>query len=100
MRPPPAVTANYQGSFTGASLRQITDAHCGRLEHNDNCETCALIRLCRKFIASYEAKVDDLRRETLRSEELALERNELRDLLREAQATIEVVALLIPKTRA
>ena len=84
-----AELANHRGSFTGASLQQITDAHCGRLEHNDNCETCALIRLCRKFIASYEAKVDDLRRETLRTEELTLERNELKGLLRETQATIE-----------
>ena len=64
------MSVDYQGAYTGLSLRQLADVHCGRLEHNDNCVTCALIRLCRRFIASYEAKVEDLQRETLRTSEL------------------------------
>ena len=38
--------------------------------HNGICETCALIRRCEDLKASYEAKVEDLARETLRTSAL------------------------------
>lgn len=96
----PEVEDRPKFGFARLTLRQMAVQHCGGIatEHNENCPECVLNRRCRALVASYEAKVDDLRRETLRSEELALERDELRVLLREAQAAIEAFALLNPES--
>ena len=59
------------------SLDAIVKGHVGSWGclHTGLCEVCALIRRCERLIASYEAKVEDLAKETQRCAALSAARD-------------------------
>jgi predicted RNase H-like nuclease (RuvC/YqgF family) len=81
-----AYVDNPEYGFASLTLEQHARQH--GLEHNENCEVCVLIRRCRKLVASYEAKVEDLARETRRTSEQSKEIEHLREALRELLADV------------